>query len=141
MESLLKEILLDHVKAPKNRGEISDATYSANSNNPVCGDVVKIDIKIENGIVSKIGTSGQGCAISQASMSIFSQEIDGISVEEIQKKVLTFKSLFDGSVDSADNLSEQAQLLKFLENNPSKIRCAMLSWSALNDVINEQGIN
>ena len=71
MENILREVLLDHVKSPKNRGEIEHATISANSNNPVCGDVVKVDLLIENGVVTEVQTSGEGCAVSQASMSIF----------------------------------------------------------------------
>ena len=51
MENILREVLLDHVKSPKNRGEIENATVSANSNNPVCGDVVKVDLLIENGFI------------------------------------------------------------------------------------------
>lgn len=135
MESLLREILLDHVKAPKNRGELSDATYSANSNNPVCGDVVKVDIKFENGKIIEVGTSGQGCAISQASMSIFSEEIIGLSLEDLKNKISAFKDLFNGIEENTEILSYQTKLLKFLENNPSKLRCAMLSWLAVEESV------
>ena len=135
MESLLREILLDHVKSPKNRGELSDATYSANSNNPVCGDVVKVDIKFENGKIIEVGTSGQGCAISQASMSIFSEEIIGLSLEDLKNKISAFKDLFNGIEENTEILSYQTKLLKFLENNPSKLRCAMLSWLAVENSI------
>ena len=87
METLLREILLDHVKSPKNKGEIDHPTISANSNNPVCGDVVKIDLQIANDRIEAVGTSGQGCAISQASMSIFSEEIKKDTVSIVKKKI------------------------------------------------------
>ena len=135
METLLREILLDHVKSPKNRGEIEHPTISANSNNPVCGDVVKIDLLIENDVVKEIKTSGQGCAVSQASMSIFSEEITGNSIDIVLQKIEEFKSLFSEKESEVNLLSEQSKLLKFLDNNPSKVRCAMLTWVAVEDSV------
>ena len=136
METLLREILLDHVKSPKNRGEIEHPTISANSNNPVCGDVIKIDLLIENGVVKEVKTSGQGCAVSQASMSIFSEELVDNHIEIVLQKIEEFKNLFDETSSETSLLSDQSKLLKFLDNNPSKIRCAMLSWVAVEDSIN-----
>lgn len=138
MESILKEVLLDHVKSPKNLGGLENPTFSANSSNPVCGDVVKIDLQIANDRIEAVGTSGQGCAISQASMSIFSEEIKKDTVSNVEKKIKEFKKLFD--VDNSDALmllSEESKLLKFLENNPSKVRCAMLSWLAVEDELSK----
>ena len=133
MENILREVLLDHVKSPKNRGEIEHATISANSHNPVCGDVVKVDLLVENGIVTKVQTSGEGCAVSQASMSIFSEEISNNSIEDVALKIKEFKSLFEQESSNVNALSEQSKLLKFLDNNPSKVRCAMLSWLAVEE--------
>lgn len=135
MENLLREVLLDHVKSPKNRGEIEHATISANSNNPVCGDVVKVDLLIENGIVTKVQTSGEGCAVSQASMSIFSEEIAGNSIDIVLQKIEEFKNLFGEKKSETNLLSEETKLLKFLDSNPSKVRCAMLSWVAVEDSV------
>jgi len=133
MESILKEVLLDHVKSPKNLGGLEYPTLSANSNNPVCGDVVKIDLLIENDVVKEVKTSGQGCAISQASMSIFSEELVGNSTEIVLQKIEEFKNLFDEAESETSLLSDQSKLLKFLDNNPSKVRCAMLSWVAVEE--------
>jgi len=133
MENILREVLLDHVKSPKNRGEIEHATISANSNNPVCGDIVKVDLLIENGFVTGVQTSGQGCAVSQASMSIFSEEISNNSIEDVALKIKEFKSMFQQEGSNLNALSEQSKLLKFLDNNPSKVRCAMLSWLAVEE--------
>jgi len=133
MENILRDVLLDHVKSPKNRGEIEHATISANSNNPVCGDVVKVDLLIENGFVTEVQTSGEGCAVSQASMSIFSEEISNNSIEDVALKIKEFKSMFQEESSNVNALSEQSKLLKFLDNNPSKVRCAMLSWLAVEE--------
>jgi nitrogen fixation NifU-like protein len=136
MENILREVLLDHVKNPKNKKEIDNPELSGHSNNPVCGDVVKIDLQIENEIVVDIAVNGQGCAVSQASMSIFSEEIKGSSINDIKEKIIQFKSLL-GTIKTREitMLSEEAKVLKFLEGNPSKIRCALLSWSAIEEVL------
>ena len=127
MENILREVLLDHVKSPKNLGKIESPSLTANSNNPVCGDVVKIDLIIEGGHITNVATSGQGCANSQASMSIFSEEINGKSTNEVKEMINEFKLLFENeNLIKINNLSEQSKLLKFLGNNPSKIRCALL---------------
>lgn len=138
MESILKEILMDHVKSPKFRLEIENPTISVNSNNPVCGDVVKVDLKVDNEIITEVGTSGNGCAVSQASMSILGEEIINSSVSEANIKILEFKSLFEQKENfEIAKLSEQAQYLQFLSSNPSKVRCAMLSWTAVQEALLE----
>jgi len=136
MENILREVLLDHVKNPKNKKEIANPDLSGHSNNPVCGDVVKVDLQIENEIVVDVAINGQGCAVSQASMSIFSEEIKGLSIKDIKEKIKQFKSLLGTSeTGEVTMLSEEAKVLKFLEGNPSKIRCALLSWSAIEEVV------
>ena len=136
MENILREILLDHVKNPKNKKEIDNPDLSGHSNNPVCGDVVKVDLQIENDIVIDVAINGQGCAVSQASMSIFGEEVKGSSLKDVKEKIDQFKSLLGTNEDKEITiLSEEAKILKFLESNPSKIRCALLSWSAIEEVL------
>ena len=136
MENILREVLLDHVKNPKNKKEIANPDLSGHSNNPVCGDVVKVDLQIENEIVVDVAVNGRGCAVSQASMSIFSEEIKGSSIKGVKEKIDQFKSLLGTSeTREITMLSEEAKVLKFLEGNPSKIRCALLSWSAIEEVL------
>ena len=136
MEDILREILLDHVKNPKNKKELDKPDLSGHSNNPVCGDVVKVDLQIENDTVVDVAVNGQGCAVSQASMSIFGEEIKGSSIKDVKEKIDQFKSLLGTKeVEEITILSEEAKVLKFLEGNPSKIRCALLSWSAIEEVL------
>lgn len=136
MQDILKEVLLDHVKSPKNKKELDNPDLSGHSNNPVCGDVVKVDLQIDKDTVVDVSISGQGCAVSQASMSIFGEEIKGSSLKDVKKKIEQFKSLLGtNEVEEITILSEEAKVLKFLEGNPSKIRCALLSWSAIEEVL------
>jgi len=74
--------IMDHYKNPRNFGRIDDPTASRHEANPLCGDVLDIDVRVEGGVVKKIGFSGEGCAISQAAMSIVGEALTGKKVGE-----------------------------------------------------------
>jgi nitrogen fixation NifU-like protein len=84
VENLYREHILDHYANPRNQGTLDDADISCEWDNPVCGDVVRIDLRLENGRVSEARFSGQGCVISMASASMLTEEILGKTVEELK---------------------------------------------------------
>ena len=84
MESLYREHILDHYRHPRNRGTLEDADLSCEQDNPVCGDVVRLDIRLADGRVSDARFSGRGCVISMASASMLTEEILGKTVEELK---------------------------------------------------------
>ncbi len=84
MENLYREHILDHYRHPRNRGTIDDADISYEQDNPVCGDVVRLDIRLKDGRVSEARFSGHGCVISMASASMLTEEIMGKTVEELK---------------------------------------------------------
>ena len=84
MDDLYREIIIDHAQHPHNHGSIPDADVSYEDSNPLCGDKIRMDLKIENGIVTDVKFSGKGCAISQASASMLTDEIKGKSLDEIR---------------------------------------------------------
>ena len=86
MDALYREAILDHYKHPHNFGEIDDADLEFEDTNPLCGDELKVQLKLgDDGRVDTVRFSGQGCAISQASASMISDEIAGLTVEELRK--------------------------------------------------------
>ena len=85
MDALYREAILDHYKHPHNFGELEDADLEFEDTNPLCGDELKVQLKVgDDGRVETVRFSGQGCAISQASASMISDEIKGMSVEELR---------------------------------------------------------
>ncbi len=84
MDDLYREIIIDHAQHPHNHGTIPDADVSYEDSNPLCGDKIRMDMKIENGIITDVKFSGKGCAISQASASMLTDEIKGKSLDEIR---------------------------------------------------------
>jgi len=81
MDDLYRELILEHYKHPRRRGRIDHPDVSAEEHNPLCGDRVRIDLRIENGIIIDARFDGRGCAISQASASMLTEEIVGMPVD------------------------------------------------------------
>lgn len=109
MDDLYREIILDHYQHPHNHGTIEGADISYEDTNPLCGDKIRIDMKVKDGIVEDVKFSGKGCAISQASASMLTDEILGKSLEEI--KLLDKQAVFD---------------LVGIPLGPSRVKCALL---------------
>ena len=82
-QELYKENILDHYKHPRNKHEIKDPSCTHTSKNPLCGDEITVQLRITGGSVSEVGFSGSGCAISQASMSILSDEMKGKNIDDV----------------------------------------------------------
>ena len=85
MDALYREQILDHYKHPHNFGELEDPDLEFEDNNPLCGDELRVQLKIEDGRVADVRFSGHGCAISQAAASMASDEVVGMPVEELLK--------------------------------------------------------
>jgi len=109
MDDLYRELILDHYQHPHNHGELPGADISYEDSNPLCGDKIRIDIKLKNDIVEDVKFNGKGCAISQASASMLTDEILGKSLDEIKK--LDKKFILD---------------LLGIPLGPSRIKCALL---------------
>src|SRR6516164_9929775 len=119
LEDLYREIILDHYRNPRNRGELPvPPAHRAEGFNPLCGDEVQVYLDVEDGTVSDVRVSGQGCSISQSSASMMSQAVKGKSVDDARRLVRAFKSMMsihehglDGEDDDgADALDEDVKL-------------------------------
>lgn len=148
LEDLYREVILDHYRAPRNRGDLPvPPAHRVEAFNPLCGDEIILYLEIEAGRLVDIRVGGQGCSISQSSASMMSEAVKGKTVEEIRALERSFKSMMsihEAGLDGADgrepelvdpeSLGELAALqgvVKF----PVRIKCATLSWNAL-----EQGL-
>jgi len=120
MDDLYRDYILEHYRRPHNFGVIEDASASFEGSNPLCGDRITMQVKVADGRLEAVGFTGRGCAISQASASLLTDEIKG-------------KSLRDVAAFRADDLLE----LLGIEISPARLKCAMLSLDTLQKVLEE----
>lgn len=84
MEDFYREYILDHYRNPRNRGVIESPDITYVDSNPLCGDEIQIDLMVKNGVVDEVKFSGRGCAISQASVSMLTEMIEGKPIDEVK---------------------------------------------------------
>jgi nitrogen fixation protein NifU and related proteins len=144
LEDLYREIILDHYRSPRNRGELPTPPAAvAQGHNPLCGDEIIVYLLVDDGAVTDVKVSGQGCSISQSSASMMSQAIKGRSVAEVRALVRRFKGMMtiDESTDGDGDGAVAAPALGDLEalqgvvKFPVRIKCATLAWNTLVDAL------
>ncbi|MXW42481.1 MAG: SUF system NifU family Fe-S cluster assembly protein [Acidimicrobiia bacterium] len=160
LEDLYREIILDHYRNPRNRGELeSPPAIRAEGFNPLCGDEIIIFIETDGEVVQDIKFGGQGCSISQASASMMSTAVKGRTTKEVGQLNRTFKTLMsiapdpnEGDAEDADNATDAAhephnssadiklgdiEALRGVVKFPVRIKCATLCWHTLIQALEE----
>lgn len=140
LDSLYQEIVLDHYKKPRNYRLLENADIHSEGFNPFCGDRVVLTATLdEQGIISEVGFNGEGCAISQSSASMMTEAIENRTIEEAKKLVAVFKEMMQGKTldqEEEDGLGSLT-ILQGVREYPVRIKCALLTWSTLQDGILE----
>jgi len=154
LEDLYREIILDHYRSPRNRGELdSPPAVRAEGFNPLCGDevVLYLDVDPATGTVTDVKIGGQGCSISQASTSMMSAAVKGKTVDEARRLIRAFKALMsihesklEGEGDGTDLAADLADVrlgdleaLQGVVKFPVRIKCATLAWNTLQQGLDE----
>ncbi|MEY2468474.1 MAG: nitrogen fixation protein NifU [Actinomycetota bacterium] len=158
LEDLYREIILDHYRSPRNKGELATPPATkVEGYNPLCGDEIVLYLQVDGDTVSDVKIGGQGCSISQSSASMMSAAIKGKSVAEVRALVRAFKSLMSihenrlggeaGADDAAleDAPAEDVKLgdleaLQGVVKFPVRIKCATLGWNTLTQALEESGV-
>ncbi|MBN1402934.1 MAG: SUF system NifU family Fe-S cluster assembly protein [Opitutales bacterium] len=132
MEELYREIILDHNKRPRNFRKMEDCTHHAEGHNPLCGDEIEVFVKVDNGVITDISFEGEGCAISKSSASLMTTALKGKTIEEAHREAGIVISMLSGKTDAneIDELGDIAAL-QGVRQFPARIKCATLSWHAL----------
>ncbi len=140
LDDLYREIILDHYRSPRNRGELAPPAAHAVGHNPLCGDEIDVYLDVHDGIVTDIKVGGQGCSISQSSASMMSQSVKGKPVAEVRALVHKFRSMM--SLEELDEASAAADVklgdleaLQGVVKFPVRIKCAVLAWNTLTEAL------
>lgn len=115
MDSLYREIILEHHKSPHNFGTLDPADYTAEDTNPLCGDQIRVDLRVVDNIVTEVAFTGRGCAVSIASASMLTDMIKGMTLDEVR-------------AITKDDLLEEIGI----PVSPARIKCATLGLNVMN---------
>ena len=131
LSDLYQEVILDHNRRPRNFHALEDASHTADGHNPLCGDRLRLYLKVEDGIIRDVAFEGAGCAISKASASMMTDAIKGRTVAEADALFERFHRMvttpLDCPVEDMGKLSSLAGVREF----PVRVKCASLAWHTL----------
>ncbi len=139
IDSMYTDIILQHNKSKKNRGEIEEPTYVHRGHNPSCGDDLTLLMKVDNGVIVDAKYLGKGCAISQASMSIMIDLVKNKPLDEAKKLADIFTRMIRGeelTEDEEDEL-EDAVIFESLSKMPARVKCGSISWHCVDAIYEE----
>jgi nitrogen fixation protein NifU and related proteins len=140
LKSLYQELLLDHYRRPRNRGALAEADVQVAKRNPLCGDEVTLYVEFEGDAVHDVKFTGQGCAISQASASMMTQQLKGKTRAEVEGLARRFTEMLHGDDAAArDAALGDLRSLAGVSRLPVRLKCAMLAWGALAEALTEHG--
>lgn len=133
LDDLYREVILDHYSHPRNKGVADPADITREGANPLCGDEIRVSLRVRDGIVEDVRFEGKGCSISQASASMMTEQVKGKRLDEARRLIAGFKAMMHGDrseAASADDLGD-LEALQGVRKFPVRVKCATLSWITL----------
>ncbi|MDQ2986034.1 MAG: SUF system NifU family Fe-S cluster assembly protein [Armatimonadota bacterium] len=133
LDELYKDAILDHYRNPRGSGKLESPTHSAIGHNPLCGDEVTVEVKLDGDVIEQIGHISTGCAICVASASLMAESVTGKTI----KKFKLFSDQFYNLVKGGDVHDEMGKLvvLAGVSEFPMRVKCATLAWHTLESAL------
>ncbi len=137
MEEIYSQIILDHSRNQANKHELADADITEPGHNPSCGDEIVLELKTDGEKIVDAAFTGDGCAISQAATSVMCDTIIGKSKEEAKEMADIYIRMIKREEVSDEELEKLGDAVAFMntQNMPQRVKCALLSWKTLDQVI------
>jgi nitrogen fixation NifU-like protein len=138
--ALYQEMILDHYRRPRNKGEIENPDETIVMKNPLCGDEITVQVRYDDDTVADVGFIGRGCSISQASASMMTQLIKGKKRDEIEGLRSRFREMVMGDESAQEDKSlGSLRALGGVARFPARVKCALLAWNALEEGLKRKG--
>ncbi|MEA2451722.1 MAG: nitrogen fixation protein NifU [Actinomycetota bacterium] len=139
LDELYKEVILDHYRAPRNKGKLDPHDVALERNNPLCGDEIELFLKFDGEDLAGIAFDGKGCSISQASASMMTEKVKGLSAKDAAALAGSIKSMMAGESEGDQATLGDLVSLKGVVKYPVRIKCALLGWNTLVEALEEAG--
>jgi nitrogen fixation NifU-like protein len=137
LEELYKEVILDHYRAPRNKGRLDPHDVMLERNNPLCGDELELYLKFNGEDLEGISFEGKGCSISMASASMMTEKVAGLGTKEAAALAESIKRMMAGEEEGNPDELEDLVSLKGVVKYPVRIKCALLGWNTLLEALDE----
>ena len=137
LDSLYREVILDHFQNPRHHGALERPTVSVDGKNPLCGDEITLQLVVDNGLIKDVAWDGKGCAISQASVSVLSENIVGKTIADAKTMIENVKGVMAGRVEAESLDMGDLEALAGVRQFPVRIKCALLGWTTLDEAFKE----
>jgi nitrogen fixation protein NifU and related proteins len=139
LEELYKEVILDHYRAPRNKGRLDPHDVAIERNNPLCGDEIELFLRFDGDTLEGISFDGKGCSISQASASMMTEKVKGLGAKDAGTMAESIKRMMTGEEEGDPAMLGDLVSLKGVVKYPVRIKCALLSWNSLLEALEEGG--
>ena len=138
-EDIYNDLIMEHSMNSYNKKKLDKCDLSEKGHNPNCGDEIELEIKLNGNVIEDMAFLGHGCAISQSSTSIMIDVLKGKTIEEAQKIINTFIKMVKRECTDENELKnlEDAIAFKNISNMPARVKCALLAWHTLEDLLNK----
>ncbi len=139
-KQLYQEVILDHNRKPRNWGVLEAATHKAEGHNPLCGDHLKLTLRLDKNSVDAINVEGESCAICKASASMMTTVVKGKTRGDAEQLVQEFRDMATGKLDHEHQPHHLGRLTVFagVRDLPTRVKCAILPWHTLHAALNAQ---
>lgn len=136
LSALYQELILDHYRRPRNKGTLERPTHSVSLNNPLCGDEIDLQLRVEGDVIKDVRFIGRGCSISQAAASMMTQLLKEKSLTEARALADRMSAMMHGDEGAArDKALGELRALAGVAKFPVRVKCALLPWNALTDAL------
>ena len=139
LEEMYNELIMEHSMNSYNKKKLSCADFCEIGHNPNCGDEITLELKLNGNVIEDMAFTGHGCAISQASTSIMIDTLKGKTVEEAKEIIKTFIEMIKRETTDEQSLKKLEDAIAFrnVSNMPARVKCALLAWHTVEDILNE----
>lgn len=137
LRELYQQLIFDHYKRPRNCHALEHPSHEAEGHNPLCGDNIKVYLKVEDGIVRDVAFEGGGCAIATASASLMTEMLKGRKVEEVEHLFEDFHHMVTDGKSARESDLGKLEVLAGVREFPARVKCATLAWHTLRAALKE----
>ena len=141
LSDVYNELIMEHSMNSYNKKKLENADFCEIGHNPNCGDEITLQLKIDDDKIQDMAFSGHGCAISQASTSIMIDTLKGKTIEEAKEIIKTFIEMIKRETKSEEELEKLEDAIAFrnVANMPARVKCALLAWHTIENILNKEG--